>query len=90
MVVPVRVQPVDEANHAIGDSFDVVTRDIAPQGIGIVCTHRIRHKRLAIHLCIVTEAIDVVVDVMWSKTMGPYEYVGCRLAARLESFPTGV
>lgn len=90
MVVPVRVQPVDEEFRPIGDSFDVVTRDIAPHGVGIVHTHRVHHKRLALQLCIMDEEINFVVEVTWCKAMGPYEYVGGRLVAKLDRFPTGV
>jgi hypothetical protein len=90
MVVPVRAQPVDEEFHPIGDSFDVVTRDISPQGIGIVHTHRVHHKRLALQLRIMDKEINFVVEVAWCKAMGPYEYVGGRLVAKLDRFPTGV
>lgn len=87
LVLPVLAQPVDEAFHPLGEPFTLVTRDISPSGIGLVHFRRVNHRLLAIQTHLADEEVNLVVEVVWQKAMGPFEYIGCRLVARLREFP---
>ena len=87
MVVPALVQPVDEKFNAIGDCFTVVTRDISPKGIGLVHSRRLDQKLLALQMRLADEEVNVVVEVLWCRPFGPFEYIGGRFVAKLNGFP---
>jgi hypothetical protein len=87
IVVPVQVQPVDQALRPIGESFTVASRDISLEGIGLVHAQRIEHPRLAIQMRLADEVVKLLAEVVWQGPLGPFEYIGCRAVARLEEFP---
>jgi hypothetical protein len=87
MAVPVLVQPVDKKHNPIGDAFAAVTRDISPTAIGLVHTEEVAHRLLAIQMRLADELVNVIVELLWCEPLGPFEYLGARFVAKLDSFP---
>ena len=87
MVVPVLAQPVDEESNAIGAPFALVSRDISPQGIGLVHSEPIDQTLLALQMSLANEEVNVVADVQWCKAFGPFYYFGGKFVKKLQSFP---
>ncbi len=87
MAVPVLAQPVDAEHNPIGGAFAVVTRDISPKSIGLVHTDKVDHQWLALQMRLAGELVNVLVEVLWCEPLGPFEYVGGRFVAKLDSFP---
>ena len=88
MVVPVLVQPVDESFEPLAPPFGAVTRNISPQGIGLVHTLPIEYELLALQLKLGDEDINLVAKVLWCELERPaFYYIGCELVAKLEGPP---
>ncbi|MHC4178419.1 MAG: PilZ domain-containing protein [Planctomycetota bacterium] len=87
MAVPVLAQHVDERSSALGDPFAVVSRNISPTGIGLVHTKPIEQTLLAIQMFLADEEVNLVVDVVWCKPLGPFYYFGGTFVKKLPSFP---
>ncbi len=87
LVVPVVVQPVDAEFGAIGGRFTVLSRDLSPSGIGLVHTCPIDHRLLALEMEVADELVFLVVEVVWCRPLGPFEYIGTRLVAKLDRLP---
>ena len=32
-------------------------------------------------------AVNLAAEIVWQDSMGPFEYIGCRVVARLQEFP---
>lgn len=86
MAVPVLVQPVDEQFNAVGDPFSAMTRDISPEGIGLVHTEPIVSQLLALRMSLAGEEVNVVTEVQWCREMGPFYYIGGKFGAKLNDF----
>jgi len=87
MVVPVLAVPVDEQYQPIGDCTAVVTRDISSQGIGLVHPLTLGPSLVAIRMQLAGEEVNAVIDIAWSKPLGPFELSGGLFVARLKRFP---
>ena len=87
MAVPVLAQPVDTEHNPIGDPFPMVTRDISSTGIGLVHTDKVEHQLLALQMRLAGKLVNVVVQVLWCQSLGPFEYLGGRFVAKLDGFP---
>ena len=82
MVLPVRVQPVDENFEAIGESVTLVSRDISPSGIGLVHFGKIKSEFFAIEMELAGEKVKLIVEAEWQKAFGPFTYIGGRFVAK--------
>lgn len=87
IVVPVVAVPVDEQFQPIGDAVALVTRDISSKGIGLVHFEPLSQGLLAIRMRLAGDEVNVVIEIGWSKPLGPFELSGGRFVAKLESFP---
>lgn len=89
VAIPVLAQPVDAQFNAIGAPFSAVTRDISPQGIGLVHSEDVKHSLLALQMSLAEQETNLVARVRWSKQLGPLYVFGTSFVARLGSFPGG-
>ena len=87
ILLPVRAIPVDANNDPTGDSFEMITRDIAVSAISLLHTDQIDDPRLALQLRIAGETVNVVVDVVWSEPLGPFYGAGGEFRDKLDCFP---
>jgi hypothetical protein len=88
MVVPVLVQTVNESFEPLAPPFGAVTRDISPQGIGLVHTVPIDCEFLALRLILGDEDVNLVAKVHWCEQEGPaFYYIGCKFIAKLAELP---
>jgi len=87
IVMPVIAQPIDEEFRAIGGPLAMVTRDISPNGIGLVQEERLIYDRLAIRLAFSEEVAVLVGEVHWRKPVGPFYACGCEVIAKLDNMP---
>ena len=90
MAVPVIAVPVDEQFRAIGDPIALAARDISKKGIGLVHPQPIGHGLTAVQMHLAGEEVNVVVDILWSKPLGPFECSGGGFVAKLDGFPTAL
>lgn len=87
LLLPVRAIPVDANNAPVGESFDLITRDIAASAISLLHTDPIDAHRLALQLRIAGETVNVVIDIVWSEPMGPFYGAGGEFRDKLDFFP---
>lgn len=83
MVVPVTAQPLDDQLSAVGRPFVAVTRDISPTGIGLVHSAPIDETLLALQMFLADEEVNLVVEVVWCRALGPFYYFGGDFVAKL-------
>jgi hypothetical protein len=88
MVVPVLAVPVDEQFRPIGDPTAIVTRDISSHGIGLVHLRPLELGLLALRMQLAGEEVNVVIELAWSKPLGPFELSGGRFVAKLKHLPS--
>jgi hypothetical protein len=86
-VKPVVVQRVDRALQPLGLPLSAVTRDISEQGVGLIFESPTQHDWLAIAFEQDSEDVYLLIEVLWRKPMGPFEYAGGRIAQVLQTFP---
>jgi hypothetical protein len=86
IVVPVRVQPLDEESKPVGEPFTIVTRDVSTKSVGLIAMSPILHRLLALEMYFSHDTARVIAEVIWSKPMGPFEGVGCRIVRKLDAF----
>jgi len=87
MMVPVLVVAVDEDNQPIGETIEVISRDVANNSIGLFHTDKITAKRLAIHMLLANTEVNLVIEVTWEGPQGPFRGFGGRYVDRLDAFP---
>lgn len=87
MMLPVLLVPVDENNQSIGETIEVITRDIASSTIGLFHVERIEHKRLAIHMKLADTEVNLAVEVTWEGPLGPFRGLAGRYLEKLAQFP---
>jgi hypothetical protein len=88
MMLPVHAVWVDENNEPIGESFDLITRDMSSTGIALIHTRPInRARRLAIHFFISDTEVNLIIEMIWSRDMGPFYGAAGRFVAKLDHFP---
>jgi hypothetical protein len=86
MAMPVLVQPLDEQSSEVGIPFAAMTRDISPKGIGLAHTEPIDHGLLALRMTLAGEKVNLVAEVQWCRSLGPFYYVGAKFVGKLEDF----
>ena len=89
MMLPVRAVRVDENNQPLGETFDLITRDVSASAIGLIHSQRIHGKRLAIQFVMAGTEVNLVIDIAWSGPMGPFYGAGGPFVERLDQFPVG-
>lgn len=87
MLLPIRAVPIDHNNHALGETFDLITRDISASAVSLIHTESILNDRLAIQLRIAGECVNVVIEVIWSEPLGPFYGAGGEFCEKLDQFP---
>jgi hypothetical protein len=87
MMLPVHAVWVDENNESIGESFDLITRDVSSTGIALIHNRPINRDRMAIHFIIAETEVDLVIEMIWSRDMGPFYGAAGRFVAKLDHFP---
>lgn len=87
IAVPVTVQPLDRRLKPVGDPFPAVTRDISPTGIGVVHVEPLKPQLLALGMEIADEQVNLVVEVLWCRGIGPFFYSGGDFIKRLKRLP---
>jgi hypothetical protein len=87
MMLPVLVVPVDEDNQAIGEMFEVISRDVASNSIGLFHTEKISHHRVAIHMLLANTEVNLVIEVTWEGPQGPFRGFGGRYVDKIAKFP---
>ena len=87
MMLPVRAVEVNENHAAIGEPFDLITRDLSASAIGLVHTDPIDGERLALNFHIAGTDVNVVVNLIWSRPMGPFYGAAGKFVTKLNGFP---
>ena len=87
MMLPVMAVPVDSQFKPIGDPFEMITRDVSSQSIGLIHAQQLVDDRIAIHLVLAGTQVDLVIELCWSEPMGPFYGSGGVYLAKLNEFP---
>lgn len=87
MMLPILVVPVNTSNQAIGQTFEVISRDIASNTIGLFHVERIVHPRLAIYMKLANTDVNLVIEVTWEGPLGPFRGLAGRYLEKLDQFP---
>ena len=87
MVVPVRMVAIDEANRSLDEPFQVVTRDVSTNSIGLIHFDEFEGDRFAIHLSLAQTDVFMAIELIWSGEMGPFYGAGGRYVEKLSEFP---
>lgn len=87
MVVPVRMVAIDELNQPIGDPFEVVTRDVSNNSIGLIHLNEFDEDRYAIHMTLARTDVFMVIVMTWADGMGPFYGAAGRYMEKLCEFP---
>lgn len=87
MVVPVRMVAVDECNQPIGDPFQVVTRDVSKNTVGLIHFDEIAEDRFAIHMQLAQTDVFMVIRIVWSGPTGPFYGAAGEYIQKLTAFP---
>ena len=87
MMLPVRAVQVDADNKPLGECFDLITRDMSSTGISLIHTDPIQGDRLAIHFFIAETEVNLVIDIVWSRELGPFYGAAGRFVVKLDQFP---
>ena len=66
--ISISVQPLDEDFQAVEDPFWVVSRDISPKGLGLICPDAINSEYVRIGL--LNEAITVIGRICHNTSIG--------------------
>lgn len=89
VVVPVKARAVNPQFKPIGPTFNLVSRDLSPKGIGLVHDYPIACDLLALQMQLNEEEINLVIRQRWIQDLGPFYYVGGEVVAKLDAFPGG-
>ena len=87
MMMPVWVVPVNSDNEATGEPIQIITRDISSRGIGLYHEAPINDDRLAIQFEIADTEVNLVIDLLWMRPMGPFYGSAGSYAEKLDQFP---
>lgn len=87
LVEPVIVQRVDRLRKPLGMPLAAVTRDLSPQGVGLIFEQPMKHNLVALQFALNGEQVCLLVDVLWREPVGPFEYAGCQILHELDEFP---
>jgi hypothetical protein len=87
MMLPVHAVWVDENNEPMGESFDLITRDMSSTGIALIHTRPIDSERMAIRFFIAETEVNLVIEMIWKREMCPFYGAAGRFVAKLDRFP---
>jgi len=87
MMLPVLVVPVDDENQPIGETFEVITRDVSSSSVGLIHARQILNDRLAIHMSLANTDVDLVIELIWKRPMGPFYGSAGTYIEKLSRFP---
>ncbi|MGB0599515.1 MAG: hypothetical protein ACPGLY_22765 [Rubripirellula sp.] len=87
MLMPVLAVAVDQENQPLGETFNLITRDISPNTIGLIYTEPLDADRLVVQFSIAGTDVTLVTELVWSGAMGPFYGCACRYVDRLDQFP---
>lgn len=87
MLMPVRAVEVDEDNDPIGLPFELITRDISSNTIGLIYTDPIDAERMVIQFSIAGTDVVLVTETIWSGPLGPFYGCAGRYIDKLDLFP---
>lgn len=87
MMVPVRALWLDDHYEPIGGHFDLITRDMSASAIGLLHTEPLEGERMAIQFVIADTKVNMVIDMIWNREMGPFYGAAGRFVTRLDAFP---
>ena len=90
MMVPVRAVVVDEENQPLGDPFDLITRDISSNTIGLIYTEPVDAERMVVEFSIAGTTVTLVTETIWSGPLGPFYGCAGRYIDRLTEFPQSI
>ncbi|MEM1071036.1 MAG: hypothetical protein AAGG48_31160 [Planctomycetota bacterium] len=87
MMVPVRAVVVDENNQAIDRPFDLITRDVSSNTIGLIYTDPMEAERMVVEFSIAGTKVILATETIWSGPLGPFYGCAGRYIDRLTEFP---
>ena len=90
MVVPVRIVAIDDQNCPIGETFQVVTRDVANSSIGLIHFNEFKGDRFAIHMSLAQSDVFMVIALTWTGEMGPFYGAAGKYIEKLNRFPASI
>ncbi len=90
MMVPVRAVAVNEQNESVGEPFDLITRDISSNTIGLIYTDAVESDRLVVQFSIAGTEVTLVTEKVWAGPLGPFYGFAGRYLERLNAFPAPV
>ena len=87
MMLPVRAVWVDDNDEAVGESFELITRDVSSTGIALLHTQPLDGERLAIQFSIADTLVNMVIEMIWDREMGTFHGAAGRFVVKLDQFP---
>ena len=87
MVVPVRMVAINDEHQATDEPFQVVTRDVSSNSIGLIHLDEITGEHFAIHLSLAQTEVIMAIELTWTGELGPFYGAAGRYVQRLEQFP---
>ena len=87
MMVPVRAVEVDHNDRPLGAPFDLITRDISSNTIGLIYTEPVEAERMVVEFSIAGTTVTLVIETIWHGPLGPFYGCAGRYIDRLDSFP---
>ena len=87
MLVPVRAVAVDEENQPVAEPFNLITRDISSNTIGLIYTDPMDAERMVVQFSIAGTDVTLVIETVWSGSLGPFYGCAGRYVDRLDEFP---
>ena len=88
LTTPALLQPVNSELDIVGAAIPAMTRDISRDGVGVIVECLPQHRLFAVHFVVDDEATCLLASAKWTEHDGPFEYIGFRALAVLETPPT--
>ena len=86
--VPAVALPVDESLTRVGEPIAAVTRDMTRVGVGLIVEYDLDvGNLLAVRFSFNKNDVCLLAEVLWSKPMAPFYYVGLRAVKSLQHIP---
>ncbi|MEE2937892.1 MAG: hypothetical protein VYA84_18040 [Planctomycetota bacterium] len=87
MLLQVLAVAVDAKNQPLGETFNLITRDISRNTIGLIYTEPLDAYRLVVQFSLAGTDVTLATELVWSRSMGPFYGCACRYVDRLDHLP---
>jgi len=78
--------PVNEDAEPTAEPFKAITRDVSPNGVGILHTRSVSCTHLAVRFRLGKgDTIELLIKVLRCRPTGPFYHIGCRIVKKLSA-----